>query len=195
MAKSKLTNREKAVLALLPVSVAVMAGAFLLRGPLEAYRASEQQVVDAAERLKMARVIRESVLEQQRSLSAFLEDVPEIDTRPLLTIINETLNEVDLTQKEKVGIVNGTTTIRDAAASLDTVRLSLKGVSLEELINVVYLLQSRCGILIVESVPSLAPAADGQGLNAEMVLSKVRVAGGSAVAGAAAPTRRAAGGA
>lgn len=194
MAKTKLTGREKAVLALLPISVVVMAGAFLLRGPLEAYRASEQQVIDAAERLKQARLIRDSVLEQQQSLVAFLEDVPEIDTRPLLTIINETLNEVDLTQKEKVGIVNGTTTIRDAAASLDTVRLSLKGVSLEEFINVVYLLQARCGILIVESVPVLAPAQDGQGLNAELVLSKVRVAAGSAVAGAAAP-RRAPGGA
>jgi len=174
MARMQLNSRERAVVIGGGAVILIMAILLLVQGPYEAYSRSEDQLASARERLKRAQTLRDQYLSVQAGYQELEEQLPETFNQPLLSIINQVLREAELTEGGKAQLENFDSTIVDARDQLDPVRLTLTGVSLEELVDVLYKIYRRSGVLLVEQVNYLRPGSNDQGLNIQLLLSKVR---------------------
>jgi hypothetical protein len=172
MAKTQFTQREKAVLVLGVVCLVVMVGTLALRKPLQMYQESKVQVNNARLRLSDAYDL-QALIETEKAYAAKIAEVYGTGglDKSLTLVVNEVLQQTDLASKAQFRELPST--IRGLDAPLETLLVDLQGVSLEEFIDLMHALYSRDSLLILERVDYLRPAANAQGIDAQMVLSSV----------------------
>ena len=179
---AKISSRERNVLIMGAVALIVMTASLLLRGPMNEYAKSKEWVKEAEANLRHAKTLEATYQGLLEGNQAAADSLPEVSPRSLVSIINDAEQKTNLSGTKKVQFENATTSIRveDAATNrarlaenLETFRVTLRGMSVEELVSWMHAVHEGAGILLVESVNHLRPASDGQGLDCQMVISKV----------------------
>lgn len=166
MANLKLQERERRMLIGGGIAAAVIVLYLLGEGPLQAYRESEQKVEQARDRLKQAQAIHDSVVrnrEEQAILREKLVSKPGFD---LLNFVNDVVNEGGLSARASIDNSGRAVT---GSSDLASVRVGLKGVSLEELVDFLHRVYSSDNLIVLHNLDQLVPAGDKKGLDCEMV--------------------------
>lgn len=174
MARMQISQRDRAVLILGAVAVVVTLGVYFARKPLQVYRHSKQEVTDARLRLSDTYDTRALILDEQNTAEQF-KKVFSNNTggRGLTLQINQALQDTNLTKKAEFQQVYSALG-RDVGKNLDTVQVTLRGVSLQELIDLLYGLYSKNNLLILERMDYLRPSRDSVGLDVSIVFSAVK---------------------
>ncbi len=182
MAKMKLSTSERRFIAFGVIALASMAGYLLLQAPLDNYSKSKTLVQEAEANLKHAQSLQATFKSLKVGNQKALASLPDVSPRSLVSIINDAEKATELAGTKKVAIENASTGIRidDPATNrarlvqnLETFRVTLRGVSVEELVTLLHMVHDEAGILLIENVNHLRPAQDEQGLDCQLVLSKV----------------------
>jgi len=176
VAKMQISQRDRVVLVLGAITIVLMLGVFLARKPLKIYRESKQAVIDARLRLSDTYDTRALILDEQNTAEQFKKVFSDnTGGRGLTLLINQTLQDTNLTGKAEFQQVNSALG-REAGKRLDTVQVNLRGVSLKQLIDLLYGLYSKNKLLILERLEYLRPSRDNVGLDVLMVFSALKTA-------------------
>lgn len=171
-----LEPRER--LALICGVVALLLAVFLLIyipiGPRAAYVRSAERLEGLQYELQDAQLTKletQDELDNQKRLIALLDSrPPDFD---LYAFIESTCRDMNLRADNRATLQNYRT--RNSSANQPMVQLDLDGVSLEELIDLLYTIYDSRNLIAVYKMDELAPAANGQGLNCSMTLVTLKV--------------------
>ena len=169
MSKLNLKKREWTfiIVGVLVVSLAVVIP--VVRRAKSAYEKSTAQVRQAENRLHDARDLRLLIEAERSGRKAIRERLAQ---RPgnfsLYSFANRCLLELDLKQRAKLNTENA------RGSHLESAKLRLEGVSMEELVNFLHRLYDNNNLIVVQKLDHLRPARDGQGLDCYMTLMAPR---------------------
>ena len=163
MAAMQMESREKKALAL-GAAIVVAAGLYwLAQGPLEKYRQSQAQLNAVQANLADAKAIHEKVIEIRREEETLERLLAARGTQyDLGTSIYRALQAHGLTDRSE------TETLPRRGVS--AVRLELDGVSMQELVDLLYDIHSSDDLVVLEELRHLRPIPSEKGLMCEMVL-------------------------
>lgn len=168
---AKVTQRDRIVIVAGVICIVVMAAFLLLQKPMADYRKSDGWVQTAEENLQTAKQIEASLSGSRAAASS--ADLPQLSNRPLITIVTEVERNFGLANTGKVKYEIAATLIREAQVPLDTIRLTLLGVSLDEMVSIIHEIHKQAGILFVESADVRA-MKDDTGLECVLLISQIR---------------------
>ena len=162
----ELDKRERIVLGAGGVALLVMVLYLVAEGPMDAYEKSKGQVIAARSNLSRAQSI-------AKEKQAARKDKDVIDNMikargpgyNLWGDINRAVQTAQLSDRATRDSMPGLT------AKASAVKLGLKGVSLEELVNLLYDIQSKDSLVVLHEVRFLRLATDGEGLECELVFT------------------------
>lgn len=169
MAKRVLTNREKVLV--IAASVIFIGMIVLPLGSILAreYRTTQQALADASSRLEQARDLRRIVLEQREGRKLIAERVGASGAGFNLYDYTRTAVEAQ-GLKERARLEQPL-----ANPGLDTVKIALDGISLEELIGLMYTLQHGKALVTVDRLDYLRAAANAKGLDCALTVQSPRL--------------------
>ena len=159
MARRALTKQERNLVAAAVViffsTIFLPAGRILARE----YRATQTDLAAAEQGLQQARKLREAILEQRKGAELIAERVRAGSGDFLLFNFARTvLDQRGLTERARLQE-------RVAPAKLSLVTIELNGISLEELIGLMSVLQDGKHLVSMELLTSIEAAKDKKGLN------------------------------
>jgi Tfp pilus assembly protein PilO len=161
---SSLEQRERVFLVVGAVLVLVMLGYWLSSGPWNAYVRAQRQYEAAQRNVRAAEQYAAQIEELRRdqyALSSLLDQRPaDFD---LWTIVWRKVQANDLVERAEV---NNEPTIMTNASG---VNLRLRGVSMEELVDLLYDIHTADRLISLHEV-ELQPASDGEGLQCRLTL-------------------------
>lgn len=167
MPKMALQKREQVMLVVGSLIVALSLAYVLGRGPIERYRNTNLAVVAARDNLEQARARAQAVIEA-RAREAALEEKMRASPggTDLYSLINSTISRQGLTDKH----FSLKTTPRAAMrnAEMAAVTVTLNGVNMENIVNVLHGVYSGGGIVALHSLTHLRPAINSEGLDCEL---------------------------
>lgn len=165
MSKPKLQKREWTLIIVGIVIVSLAIAIPLGRRALATYEKSEAQVEQARTRLRDAQELRLLIEAERTGQNAIRERLAE---RPrnfsLYSFTNRTLREYGLEDRASLE------TYSTRASGMEGAKMSLRGVSMEELVNFFHKLLDNENLIIVQKLDYLKPARDGKGLDCSLVL-------------------------
>lgn len=167
MAGMKLQDRERRTLIVGGIAAVLIVGYLVGEGPFRAYGESEEKLGQARDRLRQAQAIHQRVLknrEEQAILREQLRGTPGFD---LLTFVNGAVREGGLAARASIDNTGRAVT---GSNELTSVRVSLEGVSLSELIDFLHHIYASGNLVVLHNLDRLVPASDRKGLDCEMVL-------------------------
>lgn len=166
----KLEKRDRVVLTVGGIMVAVILAYLGVTGPLQEYENSKALVVQARQRLMQAQTIAREVqsVQQHRDSIAKLIAVrgPSYN---LFTTINRAVQIANCSDRAT------TSSLPAEVSSASAVKLTLTGVSMEELVNVLYEIYSKDSLVVLHRLDHLRPALDGKGLQCDLVFITPRL--------------------
>lgn len=169
MAKRVLTGREKLLVAGAAVvfigMIILPLGNFLARE----YRRTQTELAAASARLEQARDLRRVVLEQREGRRLIAQRVGAAGAGFSLYDYARTAVEAQ-GLKERARLETPL-----ASPGLDTVKIALDGVSLEELIGLMYTLQHGQALVTVDRLDYLRAAASAKGLDCALTIQAPRL--------------------
>lgn len=143
-------------------------------GPGAKYEASSERLADLQLELQDARLTKmeaEEELDSQTRLIALME------TRPpnfsLYAYVENVLDEMSLRDAGRASLENYRSS--QASPKQPMVQMSLEGISLEELVELLHTLYSSQNLVAVYEVGELSPAPNGRGLNCNLILVTLNV--------------------
>lgn len=165
MEKRSLTPRER-ILIVCALLILVGITVPLARGLAEKYRDARQELQRATDRLDQARLIRETVIEERHDQQIIQELIasrsPGFD---LYSYTNETM----LTQNiQHLGTLQSQGSM--SGGSLDAVRLTLRGVNMKQLLNLLHTLYASDNLIAMQRLRYLRPSGNAKGLDCEITL-------------------------
>ncbi len=165
---SKLQKREKTVLAIGAVAVvAILLYAAVLsdKGPGAEYRKSIDQVKAARQRIKGVQQWHAQVLDGRKGYEQIEQRIKARGNFDLYGFLTKTLNEAGL--KERFTLGDQPTAV--ASSDLAAVKLSMNGVSIKELTDLLHKIYADKNLVVLNSLEELRPEADEKGLYCRMV--------------------------
>lgn len=169
MPKRTLTLRERALIlgaAIIFVSLIVVP---IARAFARNYDQTKADVHAAALRLRDARELRETILEQREAQRIIAERVGRQGERfNLYDYTNSTLARVGL--RDRMQLEKKVSSDR-----LDVVRVTLNNVSLQEFVDLLHTLGEGGHLVTVQNLTYLRPAPEDKGLECSMLLAAPRV--------------------
>jgi hypothetical protein len=176
MAKMKFNQRERTFLTVCAAVVPIFILGMILPGPMRAYKASAQDASNARNALREANNLRALITDSQSTGDSFQDLIRGQRSQASAgDLISNVLTDLDLAAKAQT--VSGNSTL--SKNGLDTVQLTLSGVSLTELIDLVHSLQTQNNLLILEKIRYMRPSNAGAGLDCVMVFSSIKRGGGA----------------
>jgi len=163
--KFTLRKRERVILVVGTALVVVMLAYGGLRGPWKRYRQSGEDLKSARSRLEQARDMRDAVLEARQSHEVIVERLQRRGNFDLWTFLNDSLRRTGLV--DRAALNNQPGLVR--SASLSALKLTLEGVSLEELVKLLYTVYASDNLVVVYSLDNLHPTDEGEGLECTLV--------------------------
>lgn len=161
---SSLQKREKVLIFVLVPVVLLLIANFAASEPLRKYRMANAAVKSARGNLQRAKDMHDEVLASRRNAEALGKAIGANST-PLLPLIERQLGESNLRAR-----ANYASDVRFADADLfDQVRVTLSGVSMEELVNFLHRVHAS-GSLVISHSMTIEPNPQGNGLKATLVL-------------------------
>lgn len=165
MAFMKLQDRERRMV--IGGGLAALAIVLYLvgEGPLQAYSESADKLQQARDRLVQAEKLHNSVIrkrEEQEVLRQKLASKPGFD---LLQFVAGKVREGGLATRANIDNSGRAVT---GSAELAAVRVGLRGVSLEELVDFLHKIYASGNLVVLHNLDQLEPAADKKGLDCEM---------------------------
>lgn len=159
-------------------SVAVMAliflGMYVYSVPRKAYVKSRADLVEAANQVSTLQALKASEelrVEHQQKLMDVLKARPAGFS--LFAFVDKTIADLNLRE-----FATATNVLRGREAKgdtkLDTASLSLKGVGLKEIVDVLHALYASNNLIVVQRMERLQPSANGTGLDCELVLATLK---------------------
>jgi hypothetical protein len=167
MAKSSLNNRQRVLIGGLLVAL-VLGGGYMVvvRDLMAGYEASERTLSATRERLQSARLWASEVRAEQQGHAALDELLAQRGVFDLFTFTNDALQKLGL--KEQATLSNLT-----RPSTLAEIEVTVRGATLEELVNLLHFIQSE-GKLVAVRAARMYPAPDSRGLICTMTLASPR---------------------
>jgi type II secretory pathway component PulM len=166
MAGMKLQDRERRMLIGGGIAGAAILVFLFGEGPLQAYRESEQKLEQARTRLKQAQAIHDSVVRKREEAAVLREKLANTTGFDLLTFVNDIVRRGGLSARASIDNSGRATA---GSADLASVRVTLKGVSLAELVDFLHEIYGSGRLVVLHNLDQLEPAADQKGLDCDMI--------------------------
>lgn len=167
MARRKLKRRE---LILIAVGVLILLTAGLLPAANKfsrKYDRAREQLEQARVRLGQTRELRIAIEEERRGHNAVVERIKARDKRfDLYSFTNQCLRDLELHNRAALQSRGR----MFSGGGLDGVQLTLRGVSMEEIVNVLHTLYDNSNLIALQRLNHLRVARDGEGLDCQMTL-------------------------
>ena len=168
MTKTTLDTRQRVLAIGAIVALALAAGyVMVVRDLTDSYRVSERTLNMARERLRAARMWSAEVQAEQQGHEALAALLAERGSFDLFSYTNQTLQRLDL--REHASLNNAPR----PNPTLAEVEVTVRGVTLEQLVNLLHEIQGEGRLVAVRSVV-LQPAPDERGLVCSMRLATPR---------------------
>ncbi|GMV99085.1 MAG: hypothetical protein AMXMBFR84_02240 [Candidatus Hydrogenedentota bacterium] len=164
---SRKMERRERILALLAGAIALFIAYYYLQEPWRAYARSHGQVVSARRNFELVQEMQKRVNEAQHQKDALLAQLTGAASVELWAYLTGVVREQGLGSRAEV--VSKPTAVR-AGDRMSAVQLSMRGISTEELVNVLHRIHSGNYPVALQQLLSLKPSADGKGLDCNMVL-------------------------
>lgn len=162
---AKLQKREINTIVIGALAITFMLGYTFGQKPYRIYKQSISDVAQAETALQMAQLTRDAVLEARRGQE---ELQARAKARPagydLYQFIAGAVKQAEL--EDRSDIQSQANPARDAQYS--SVRLTIKGAKLEELVNLLYNIHSGDPLIILENVTKMQPEREGKGIECQM---------------------------
>lgn len=167
MARRKLKRRE---LILIAVGVVVLSVAGLWPAATNVSRKHDRardQLEQARVRLSQVRELRSAIEEERRGHNAVTERIKARDKRfDLYSFTNKCLRDLELHNRAALQSRGS----MFSGGGLDGVQLTLRGVSMEEIVNVLHVMYDSSNLITLQRLNHLRVARDGEGLDCQMTL-------------------------
>lgn len=165
-----LEKRERIVLAAGAAAVIAVLVYMVVTGPLEAYENSKIQVAQARQRLVQAQALAREVQAAQLHREAISKLMAvRGPSYNLFTTINRAVQIAGVADRAV------TASLPAEIASASAVKLTLTGVSMEELVNLLYDIYSKDSLVVLHRLDHLRASLDGKGLQCEVVFITPRL--------------------
>jgi type II secretory pathway component PulM len=171
MPKLTLQPREKRVLIIGGIAAVLILGYSLAQGPLDKYRNAAQGVRDARLRVEEARALRDTILEERAAAEAIRRQIQQQRSQDLMVLVNGTLTDMKLLADNR-GKYQSQQVF--AGEDQEQLKVTLTGVTLEEIVNFLHRVYSSPNIIVTHSA-RIHPNEAGKGLNCEVVLLAPRM--------------------
>ncbi|HOF41154.1 MAG TPA: hypothetical protein PLD73_13870 [Candidatus Hydrogenedentes bacterium] len=171
MAKVAMQKREKMVVLIGAVVVAVIVSQWLFSGlgPFKAYHQSIREVEAARLRLLDAQVVRDEALGRLQSSVALEGKLRSRGAFGLYSYVDRALQAQNLKGGQGVRATLETQNTAVRSGAFEAVKLHLEGVSMEELLNLLLRIYSGENLIVLDRMDELRPADDGRGLVCDLV--------------------------
>jgi hypothetical protein len=171
LAKYQLQKREKYFLMACAAFVAVVVLYFGLQGPVQAYQRSQTDAAAARQRAETARAIRDEVVRTREAYEEFRKTIAGRAGFDLWTFLYGEIQSAQLGERatlaNKAGVL--------AAGQVDAVEVTIRGVSMEELVEFLHRVYSSEQYVVLHELAQMEPARDGQGLDCRMTFLAPKV--------------------
>ncbi|HIJ74374.1 MAG TPA: hypothetical protein HPP83_09760 [Candidatus Hydrogenedentes bacterium] len=172
MAKFKLQGRERTVVICGLVAVALVVVLQLGRAPWREYKRSAVNVKMARERLAEVKTWAMEVAGERGEQEALIKRLQERSRRfDLYSFVSSILTDNGLLER---GAALQTMNTFPSASNVAEVEMTLKGVSLEELVDVLHAIYDGDNLVALYKLDTLAPALDEKGLDCRMIFVSPR---------------------
>lgn len=163
MAKLNLKKRDIILIAAGMVVLALIA-VIQARAFAQEYDRAKSNLELAARNLEEAREMRFYIEEERAGQRAVNKQIRARRAYgDLFSFMNRTLRSLDLVNRGTLA------NAPQRGTSLEGVKLTLRGVSMEELVNLLHDVHASKNLVAVSSLNFLRPARDGKGLDCEMI--------------------------
>lgn len=159
------SKKRASILVGIAIVVFLAIGLPALRGFSAKYERSQAQLEQTRNRVIMARDLRETILIEREGNRALAEQIRKRGGRfDLYSFVNTVLRENNLQGK---GILQSKRLF--SGGNIDGVQLSLQGVNMKELVDLVHALYASQNLIALQRLNHLRPARNGRGMDCEMV--------------------------
>lgn len=161
----QLEKRERVVVGVGAVAVALIIGYYLISGPLDAYQQSRGQLAAAQQALTQARTMHEQILATRADREAVEQLLAVRRGSNLWSTVTRAIQTANLTDRAE------TRSQPRLVANLQAVEVVLSGVSMAELVDLLHGVFSD-NLVVLHQLSLLRVAQSGQGLDCTLVLSQ-----------------------
>ena len=165
MAKAKLQPRERMVLLIGAIGVVVIGAYGISQGPYQTYVQSKEQVQQARERLKVARIVQASVERDRKKQAAILEKLQKAGKFNLWTEVDTAVKDLKLGTRCAMRSNRGSSRSGTESTSID---VTLSGVSSKELVDLLHRVYDTGYIVLLSQMRYLKPSLDKKSLDCQM---------------------------
>ncbi len=166
MAKLNLENREQRVVAVGAIAAVLIVGWMLARGPLDTYRQSKEDLRTAAENLETTRLLHGEILKARNNEELIRKQIARRGNLDLSSFVSTIVREKGL--YERNAEVKAFQRVFKSD-KLVAVQVELKGVSAEELLDVLHRIYSSENLVVLHKLDWIKLALNQQGLDCNMV--------------------------
>jgi len=159
----QLEKRERIVVAGGAAAAVLIVGDYLISGPLEAYQQSRTRVIAAQQALTQAQTMHRQVVESRSDREAVEQLLAVREGSNLFSTVTRAIQTVNLTDRAEMQ------SQPRLMANAQAVQISLTGVSMTELVDLLHELFSD-NLVVLHQLTHLRPAQSGQGLDCAFVL-------------------------
>jgi len=172
MAKLNLQKREIRIIAFAAILIVVLVGYRVAQGPWKAYTDSIVEVKSAEMAFKNAQGIRDAMLESRRGMGELQKRAKA--RGPGWNLYQYLTGAVKQAQLEnRSDIQSKDSPSKEAPYSV--VQITIKGASLEELVNLLHAIHNGDKLIILDSMNYLKPDGEGKGLQCLMQFKSPKV--------------------
>ena len=157
-------KRQKLILTVAAIAAAVVAAVYLA-DPVKEYWKNKERLVAA--RQSIAKVMRwhDEIVAGRQNEKALLEQARAGSAQgDLWTVVNRAMQELNLQDRSNIS------TTATSSTNMTELKLSVNGVSLEELVNLLHKISSSNAMVVVQSLTQLEADKQGKGLSCQMTL-------------------------
>ena len=172
MSKLNLQRRERIVLYVGGAAIVLVLLQYFAQAPLAAYGSAARAAEIARSNYEAARFHRDDVVAHRNATEALQTFVRQNKSSGLITALDQVVRQTGLSGSQRANIQSASS-FADTAA-FEQVRVTLTGVSTDELVEFLHRLYSS-GTLVAAQSGTIEPDANGQGLKCTLVLLSPRV--------------------
>lgn len=173
MARIRLQPRERNVLVLGSIAALVILAYWGAQGPYAAFKASRVQLAAARNNLQQAQIWAAEVEQARKKERQILAQLAsQSQGFDLWTHIDRTVKALGLGPRCDIRTVSG---MGASAARVDTVELTLSGVSTKELIDLFHRIYDSGYVILLHKMEHLKPSPDGKGLDCKVSFAAPKV--------------------
>ncbi len=156
---AKLRKRERVVIAIGVVTLTLLAVSKPISGTLDTYSKSAGQLLQAQDRLLTAQLYRAEVEMDRRGGEAIVSKIGAREPQfSLYTFVTRSVSAAKLQDRHQL------VTASAAGSRFERVQLTLTGVSMKELVNLLHKIYSSDNLIVLQKLDHLRATRDGKGL-------------------------------